>query len=520
MDCYSYTRFSSAKQSKGMSVERQQTLVDEWCQRHDLTLKDKTFEDLGVSGFKGDHVKHGALGVFIQSVRDGVIKTPCALLIEDIDRLSRQSVDEALYLFQDIVRLGVEIHVIRDNQIYSAETIKENWTKLIITLAGMARAHSESKAKSDRTKAAVAKRHRDKDAYSSSTLPAWLKKQDGTVIVDLEKGRIVRRVFELYLSGVGVRRIAKQFIEEGVPAFGKSGVWQAPYLYQVIKSPKVIGTLTNMDGTDIEGFYPAAVDKKIWLRAQDQRSVNVKARGESNKRESPNLFTGLNVCGCCGSSMRYDFSRNREGRTYSYLGCSRALLKDGTCDNYRHRYEPLEFFILHGLIALADFKADTRQLEEDLSVAKGQVATAQQEVDKWIAALDVVPTIGSLGEKLADAQRRMEAAKGQVQTVEQQIIAAKGKEDMSSLLLNIEILIDKARAGGKERREVRALVLKLVDSITVEKDGSCMMTAGPYWVQITTDYKKGSHMKKVKGTLKMDGPNRQGEAIRHYIKQA
>ena len=102
------------------------------------------------------------------------------------------------------------------------------------------------------------------------------------MIVDPEKGPIVQKEFDLYLSGVGVRRIAKQFIEEGVPAIGTSGRWQAPYLYQVIKSPKVIGTLTNMDGADIEGFYPAVVDKKIdnllsvldWNLKQDTDTSN------------------------------------------------------------------------------------------------------------------------------------------------------------------------------------------------------------------------------------------------------
>ncbi len=50
---YSYVRFSSEGQSEGTSIERQTKRAQEWCEREGYRLSTETFEDLGVSAFKG-----------------------------------------------------------------------------------------------------------------------------------------------------------------------------------------------------------------------------------------------------------------------------------------------------------------------------------------------------------------------------------------------------------------------------------------------------------------------------------
>ena len=69
---YSYIRFSSKKQAAGDSLSRQKDLAKAYALANDLDLDTSlNFADLGVSGYTGEHVATGALGLFIKAVESG-----------------------------------------------------------------------------------------------------------------------------------------------------------------------------------------------------------------------------------------------------------------------------------------------------------------------------------------------------------------------------------------------------------------------------------------------------------------
>src|SRR5690606_6497837 len=98
----------------------------------------------------------GALGKFLAMVESGEIPKGSYLLIESLDRLSREAVPDALTLFMALINAGVVIVTLGlgDRQIYSRDILKGDWTKLIIGLAVMSRGHEESQTKSERVRAA------------------------------------------------------------------------------------------------------------------------------------------------------------------------------------------------------------------------------------------------------------------------------------------------------------------------------------------------------------------------------
>ena len=57
---YSYVRFSTPEQLKGDSRRRQLQLSEDYAREHDLDLAEESFQDLGVSAFKGKNAKEGA----------------------------------------------------------------------------------------------------------------------------------------------------------------------------------------------------------------------------------------------------------------------------------------------------------------------------------------------------------------------------------------------------------------------------------------------------------------------------
>src|SRR5690349_15598624 len=95
---YSYIRFSNKEQARGDSLRRQTDPggAATWCERNGVRLETSlTLQDKGVSGFRGKHRenpdKH-ALALFLELVKRGRIPRGSYLIVENLDRLTREHV--------------------------------------------------------------------------------------------------------------------------------------------------------------------------------------------------------------------------------------------------------------------------------------------------------------------------------------------------------------------------------------------------------------------------------------------
>ncbi|KAE9788462.1 recombinase family protein, partial [Escherichia coli] len=107
--------------------------------------------DAGISAFKGKNITHGALGSFIQAVKDGVIEKDSTIFIENLDRLTRSGVGTAQKLLLDLLDLGLTVVTGMDQRVYTMESANENPTDMLISLLMFSRANEESKTKQNRT---------------------------------------------------------------------------------------------------------------------------------------------------------------------------------------------------------------------------------------------------------------------------------------------------------------------------------------------------------------------------------
>ena len=116
---------------------------------------------------------------------------------EDLDRLSREAVPDALQQFMALIQAGIIIATLADRQIYSHETIGNDWTKLILSIAIMARAHEKSAMKAHRLAATWEKKRRDAPSKPmTARCPEWLHLRDGRFEILSERAAIVRRIFD------------------------------------------------------------------------------------------------------------------------------------------------------------------------------------------------------------------------------------------------------------------------------------------------------------------------------------
>lgn len=150
----SYIRFSTKRQERGNSFERQLIATNNYCKAHDLKLSSDNYYDLGKSAYKEINLlPESGLGFFLHKLEHGEIKNPeqTCLIIESLDRLSRAKLDESIPIFLNILKKGIAIITLSDNQIYIGNTDNNNQTQqLMISLMMLSKAHSESLDKSYR----------------------------------------------------------------------------------------------------------------------------------------------------------------------------------------------------------------------------------------------------------------------------------------------------------------------------------------------------------------------------------
>lgn len=120
---YAYIRFSSEKQSTGDSVRRQQSLIDSWGKNNpDYILSQKIYKDEGLSAFTGKHAA-GDLGRLMNDISNGSITAGDVILIESLDRLSRENISTATDRLKAILIHGVNVVTLTDQKQYTPESL-------------------------------------------------------------------------------------------------------------------------------------------------------------------------------------------------------------------------------------------------------------------------------------------------------------------------------------------------------------------------------------------------------------
>jgi DNA invertase Pin-like site-specific DNA recombinase len=294
-----YCRISHPDQRKGGGLLRQtseetsQALLA-FCKRFAFTLSKRFWVDDGVSAWKGLNASpEHQLGQFITVANRGTIRPGDCLIVENLDRLSRQDIWAAMGLVNDLKQLGIHIGRLDTMQLLRAED--KDIGSFFAAAGEFYRGNSESNAKSMRNGAAWKRKRKsakDKGTTITNCLPAWIRHVDGRREAIPEYVDIIRRIFRLTANGYGHFLIVKKFKSEGVPSFAegnckseqnkKDRTWARSYIALILSDERVLGRFQprHRDGSPagdvIPDYYPAIITQEEWDAAQgsaDQRKV-------------------------------------------------------------------------------------------------------------------------------------------------------------------------------------------------------------------------------------------------------
>src|SRR5262245_41403307 len=149
---YSYIRFSSREQRQGDSLRRQMEKTSAWCQRNGVALDTSlTLHDLGKSAYTGEHRKNpdrNALAAFLKMVEGRRVPKGSYLVVENLDRLTREDERAALRLWMDILDAGVNIVQLQPETVFRHE--RSDMLDIIRAIIELSRGHGESARKAER----------------------------------------------------------------------------------------------------------------------------------------------------------------------------------------------------------------------------------------------------------------------------------------------------------------------------------------------------------------------------------
>jgi DNA invertase Pin-like site-specific DNA recombinase len=494
--CYSYIRFSTPDQIKGDSLPRQLEVTKEYAAKKGLVLDESlNFRDLGLSAYSGEHRTRGALGKFLELVEKGKIPKGSILIVESLDRLSREQILSAINQFMQIINQGINIVTLADGMEYSEDSINANMGQLLLSITIMSRAHEESAMKSKRLRSAwQAKRENLKKRKLTSISPAWLKldKKKQVFKPITERSQLIQRVFRLYLDGNGAEKIARKLNSEKIPSWRRKNGWHKSYIQKILHNRAVLGEfqphkMLNKKripvGNPIEDYYPRIISDYDFYSVQERMKANT-GRGGRNGKIS-NLFGYVAQCGYCGASMQYI----NKGKGDAYLVCDNARRGLG-CVKISFRYDEFENAFLEYCteLNLQDIlpEKDDKKTQE-LAAAKEKVEELNGKlmaIETKVANLDKALDIADSGATIEHITKNYTKALNERETLTQ---SYKKAESRLSKLLSHEKTAETQLKSIKEllallkektcenlielRQKLRSEIRQMVKSIYVFPEG-------------------------------------------------
>jgi DNA invertase Pin-like site-specific DNA recombinase len=459
----SYARFSHPDQLKGDSLRRQLEASKQYAAEHQLELIEN-LEDRGISAFRGKNRTDGALSKFLELAKARKIEPGTFLLVESLDRISRENVLAALTLFLQIMEAQIVVVTLVDQQVYSYERLASNPMPLMLSLTIMMRAHEESQMKSIRVSRAWQNKRRDANLRKlTRQAPGWLTLSPDRLRFELIASRvaIVQRIFEECAAGLGRRAIAKRLNKNGFPPFrGKRG-WPDSSVQKILENDAVIGVFQPCrlvsgkripEGEPIRDYYPKIIQADLFWRARGAQTKRQRVGAGRKGHTFSNLVTGLARCGECDKTMVF-VNKGRLPKGGKYLVCGAALR--GLCDNNVHfLYEPLELNLIDILIPL-DLKrlgVDEGQVDTyaaDLDALDAQINDTKQRTQRFIQTFENTPS-----DLIADRIRQLIS--------ERDILGLRRRE------LANKMAIVKSASSGKRESATIDLVMKIKNTADPE----------------------------------------------------
>ena len=347
--------YTDDKTNESDSVGNQRKLIENFVAHNpDIEVVTEKIDD----GYSGILFDRPAFKEMMQEITDGVIN---CVIVKDLSRLGREYIETGRYLRRVFPAYGVRFIAIND----SIDTARENAGDDLAVSVKNIMNEAYCRDISIKTRSALDVKRRNGDFVGAFTVYGYLKSEENhnRLEIDPYAANIVRTIFRMRLEGRSALHIAEELNRlcilsplaykkiHGLPC-AKGGYtdksdskWSATTVIRILKDETYTGVLVQgKQGTPHYKLktleqYPTSE----WIRIADahepiiarndfelvQRIRHLDTRTAPDKK-AVYLFSGVLICGCCGSRMTRKTNR-AGGREYTYYYCPTG--KKHGCNN-------------------------------------------------------------------------------------------------------------------------------------------------------------------------------------------
>ena len=494
---YSYIRFSSKRQEQGDSVRRQLTMGEAWMKRHPEHTLNTTIRlrDLGVSAFKGKNLDKttGDLGKFIALAQQENSPIPhgSILMLENLDRFSRQPARKAYRAFCELVEAGVAVQTLDPEQFIDESNI-DGIESVLTVILKMQLSFEESRKKSQRLSAAWKNKRQqaqEKGTPLTRLCPSWLGWDERAEKFVVKSGaeKTLCRIFNLSCDGIGQRSIAAELNGGKVKPFTGTK-WNGSFVQHVLQDRAVLGEFQPHkfdlkgeripDGSPLVGYFPQVVSDDLFYRAASARTNRRAAKGRH--AEFVNLLVGL-VKGSDSHPLHIQTARHK--RADGTATTTRRLVSYGHLQGVKGAcgltmdYGRVERYVMACLWELKQgdiLPAKGKQNDNGIGLKRRELAGMEARLVELEAALgDNKQPVPQLLTAITELTAKRDGLRGMIERMNRTGATAKSKpiEAIHDLLSVIEAKPEDERHDL--RLKLRGLIADVVEVVEVEprKDG-------------------------------------------------
>lgn len=336
--------YTDDKTIESDSVANQRRLIDDFIEKHpEIEVVDEKIDD----GYSGVLFDRPAFQEMMRMIEEG--QANC-VIVKDLSRLGREYIETGRYMRRVFPAYGVRFIAINDN----VDTINDATDDLTVSVKNIMN-EAYCRDISVKTRSALDVKRRSGDFVGAFAVYGYIKTGDKhkSLEIDPYAAKVVQDIFRMRLDGHSALHIAEELNRMGILSplaykrnngmpHAKGGYtdkkdckWSATTIIRILQDETYTGTLVQGKQTTphfklkerqnkpssewirVENAHPCIIEKSDFDLVQRLRRLDTRTSPNSDKVY---MFSGVLICGCCGSRMTRKTNRHKD-KEYNYYYC-------------------------------------------------------------------------------------------------------------------------------------------------------------------------------------------------------
>ena len=420
-----YGRVSTEHEAQLAALENQLQWYDDQTSRHTNWNVLQKYIDEGITGTQAK--KRPAFLKMLEDARAGKFDL---IVTREVCRFARNTVD-TLVTTRELKNLGIEVYFVEDN-IWTMDGDGELRLTIMATLA-----QEESRKVSERVRAGQ-KISRDKGVLYGNGNIIGYDRVGGTYVINEEQAETVRMIYDLYLQGNGLTKVAKEISRRGRKEGHGNVSWTSSKISRILRNATYMGykcylksfsnnyleqkRINNLDESSylyVKGDFEPIISEEVWEKCNEirkTRTTKLKVNNEERvygKKATEDVWLRKLRCSCGSTFRKNKWRTNKRGDEVFGYQCynqvnngskkfreKNGLDTEGYCDIRMVGDWKLEIMakkVLEGVwldhkeavlevyrLLNEHYQSDAKTNQAALSAIEGKITRAKHKIDNLI----------------------------------------------------------------------------------------------------------------------------------------